>query len=366
MKIKFILVIAIIFVLLRNANAQCPQPPLYLSATGFNDSSTVFTFTIPQPSCDSILGWQMEWRIQGSSSSWSSDRFDSLKQVGGAGLWGGRFGGHFTLGQKYQCRVRMIMYKPNGKPVYSSWAIGNSFVPSDPPDTGYSTTPTFLEMFLPSSSSIGMIIGDEPMAHWYIPKKYQIEYRVSGTTGWPSSITAKTPKPYGAFFASISSLAPSTLYNWRIRFLCGSGHNSKWIAGPDFTTAATGFEASSQQLIIRRILNFKSSDVTQEADDSNSATLLSKAKNIVRETIVYPNPASSQLHIVLSNADNKSEGKVLLVLKDINGKTVWSGENTNAGTTMNVDVSKLPNGIYILQIINSKNIISAKKIIISR
>jgi hypothetical protein len=60
-----------------------------------------------------------------------------------------------------------------------------------------------------------------------------------------------------------------------------------------------------------------------------------------------------------------SNSKVLLMLKDMNGKTMWSNENTIASSSANVDVSKMPAGIYFLQIIQgNKNV--TKKIIVAK
>jgi len=57
------------------------------------------------------------------------------------------------------------------------------------------------------------------------------------------------------------------------------------------------------------------------------------------------------------------------MLKDMNGNIVWSKTNTNASSlsSTKVDVSKLPNGIYILQVadLNSNTIIT-KKVVVSR
>jgi hypothetical protein len=86
----------------------------------------------------------------------------------------------------------------------------------------------------------------------------------------------------------------------------------------------------------------------------------------VKDAFVYPNPAQTLLHIRL-NAGQQTSGYASLIIKDANGKTVWSNQKAPVSSLNNVvaDVSKLPGGIYFLQIISAGKTIT-KKVIVSR
>lgn len=335
------------------AIAQCPEPPLFLNATHASSTGWTFAITIPQPSCDTILGWQVQWRQQGTST-WDEIRQDSLKQVNSTGLWGGRIGASLTTSVKYMWRTRMIMYKPNHKAVYSLWVNGTSFTPEDH-GAGYNTPPDELEMYLPGQSDLLTIIGANPEEGWNLPKTYQLQYRPVGTSTW-SQITGDAPDPLpGAIAPYLTGLISNTTYEWRIRYKCGPGNNSVWVNGPDFTTAPGSF-AKQTQHITRQFFYFKAAQVKQQVEDETLAV----AKNNL-QTAAYPNPASAILHISIPGKTNNAA----IQLKDINGKTVYTNNKTVNAVT-DIDVSKLMNGIYILQISNGNNqVIFTQKIIIS-
>ncbi|SEW43957.1 Por secretion system C-terminal sorting domain-containing protein [Chitinophaga sp. YR573] len=95
-------------------------------------------------------------------------------------------------------------------------------------------------------------------------------------------------------------------------------------------------------------------EVYGTASTSLSTLALTKTSN-ERPITVYPVPAHDQLLITIPNG-NKSQ----ISLCDINGKVYFSGSAT--GNTYNMNVSKLPAGIYIVQIING-NKKTIKKIV---
>jgi hypothetical protein len=250
----------------------------------------------------------------------------------------------------------MIMYKPNGKAVYSSWAGGTSFVPFDP-ILPYNTPPDELEMFLPGSTDMLFIISDNPEAGWNIPVKYQLQYRPIGTSVWEEVSGPAPDPPPGAIAPYLSDLTPSTPYEWRVRYKCGAGNNSAWVNGPDFTTVPASAPKQKQK-ITRQFLYFKTSQVTQHADENNFAT---GNKITGNEISVYPNPVASQLHIRLGNNIHH----VIVILKDLGGKTVYI-QTKNSLDIPGIDVSKLQSGIYVLQVNGADNkIIATQKIIVS-
>ena len=313
MKQKFILALFIFMVSVSyRSAAQCPQPPLYSIATHYTGSGWTFAFTIPQPVCDTILGWQVQWKIQGTSV-WSEIRADSLKQVNTSGLWGGHLETALITGSKYQWRDRMIMYKPTGKPAYSSWVSGNAFIPFDPV-LPYNTPPDFMDMELPGSTDMLFIIGDNPETGWSIPTQYTLQYRPIGTSSW-IKVNGPTPDPPpGAIVPHLSTLTPSTPYEWRIRYQSGAGNNSAWVNGPDFTTTSGSFAGNVKQNVMRKILQFKSSQITHvpEANDLAAADKITGNK-----LLVSPNPSTGYFVI---HYNSNIQQKVNAQLFDANGK----------------------------------------------
>jgi hypothetical protein len=73
----------------------------------------------------------------------------------------------------------------------------------------------------------------------------------------------------------------------------------------------------------------------------------------VSEFKVYPNPAENVIYVEGENFER-------VVLYDLNGKEVMN--IANSGDKMSIDLSRLPQGAYTLQIINN-NIVSTKKVI---
>ncbi|SFD16015.1 endoglucanase [Chitinophaga sp. CF118] len=89
-----------------------------------------------------------------------------------------------------------------------------------------------------------------------------------------------------------------------------------------------------------------------------STTALATNKTVNEQLItVYPNPAHDH---VLITIPNNNQQKSQIILYDINGKVYFSGSET--GNTYNMNVSKLPAGIYVVKII-SGNKKTIKKIV---
>lgn len=80
------------------------------------------------------------------------------------------------------------------------------------------------------------------------------------------------------------------------------------------------------------------------------------------ELIIYPNPASKQINISYNNLSNSTvEYRIL----NINGTVMLSDNLKNTGENINeaIDISNLRPGVYLIQIIDNKNIISKKLIV---
>ena len=72
---------------------------------------------------------------------------------------------------------------------------------------------------------------------------------------------------------------------------------------------------------------------------------------------VYPNPSSNYINIQGSNIKN-------VWIKDFTGKTVIHNEYKNAVSQIHLPIVALKNGVYFLQILNSKGAIHNEKIIV--
>lgn len=79
--------------------------------------------------------------------------------------------------------------------------------------------------------------------------------------------------------------------------------------------------------------------------------LLNSGDQMISKFMVYPNPVTDQLHLVIPN----SEEITSMALFDISGKQM---DVTN--TVNSLDVSKLPNGFYILKVVSEEGTLSHK------
>ena len=79
--------------------------------------------------------------------------------------------------------------------------------------------------------------------------------------------------------------------------------------------------------------------------------------------VLYPNPSKGFLNVKLSSSDEKIKNIRII---DINGKiiTEYTPEYTNR---IKLNTNNLENGIYLIQITTSENIVLGyKKIVVSR
>lgn len=171
-------------------------------------------------------------------------------------------------------------------------------------------------------------------------KYYSVQYHKAGDSAW---ITKTSTGNTGS--VTLTGLTANTTYRWRVQTVDSLNKIRAFSAPTDsvsFTTA------------------------TLFASDNTNDQISATAANSIGLTI-YPNPATTQFRLMY-NAKNLNE-KVSVLLKDVNGKTVWNKLNIIASTINNtmVDVSKLPQGIYILQLTGEKNnLVQTRKIVVSR
>lgn len=96
---------------------------------------------------------------------------------------------------------------------------------------------------------------------------------------------------------------------------------------------------------------------------SNSIAIEQEFMKDLEIVKAYPNPASSNLHVLLSS---KVETSCQLTLSNLNGKKVWSSnQKVQKGlNSASIDVSQVQNGLYFLAIFMDGKEISTHKIII--
>ncbi len=218
--------------------------------------------------------------------------------------------------------------------VYGDGATGNAF----------GKTPVDTLMPVPTGLTTTNITQTSATFNWNklsCVNYYTVEYMKFGAAKWTSVELSDTVTSY-----TVTGLKKGSDYIWRMNSVDSS--DGMTASSPFTATKGFGTSGGTESLIAGADM--------RNANNADQRSGIS----------IYPNPASSQLHIRLGNTDAKTEGKVLLALKDVSGKIVWSAENANAAETMNVDVSRLPGGIYMLQIIKEDGSVSVHKVIIAK
>ena len=84
-------------------------------------------------------------------------------------------------------------------------------------------------------------------------------------------------------------------------------------------------------------------------------------KNTSGSISIFPNPANE--YISISGSDNGT-GKTQIYLYDAVGKKLASA--TMSGTTHQINTTTLPNGTYLLKIVNNGNVTTQKVLIMHR
>ncbi len=206
--------------------------------------------------------------------------------------------------------------------------------------TGASKTVSIVPV--PQNLSSSNITGGEAKLHWAAlscAKYFSIQYRVHGTTKWSKKQTDGNVTVY-----KLKNLAGNTKYDWEVAAADSAN---------DIT--ATGNYSSVQ--------TFTTTGGSSSLDGSFDEDNLKQSN--AQGVLVYPNPAVSELHVKLNTAD-KTTAAVAAYLKTGTGSIVWNASKLSSQNDLTIDVRKLPNGIYLLQIINADNSITLKKVIISK
>lgn len=177
--------------------------------------------------------------------------------------------------------------------------------------------------FPPSVSGVSNITSTSARVKWapvFEATKYQIYYRAVGVIPWTKLNAGADAKQ-----KTISGLTCDTDYEWKIRTRCDDEFS-------DFS-AIHNFSTASCRLF----------------DEQNDAISI----------MVYPNPAADIFHIDVSNFTGD---EINVRLFNLMGEIVFT-ENYIQTDIMQIDVSNLPKGNYIIKI-NSDEKTAVEKIII--
>ena len=98
-------------------------------------------------------------------------------------------------------------------------------------------------------------------------------------------------------------------------------------------------------------LNDKSMLYTQGFHQPVLKSLVNISDESFISSLVYPNPTKNSVEILLSNYD---EDIFYIKMSDIHGRLIKQQTSHLKTSSLKVDVSKLPSGIYLLQILGDK------------
>ena len=169
---------------------------------------------------------------------------------------------------------------------------------------------------------------------------YRIQYRRTIDPNW---IILKTIGATTTRF--LKGLLPGTNYTWR-------------VAAAD---SSNGIVAIGEYSIEQNFTTATSFSLSR-----NSIPLVENAGINEDGLSLYPNPATNAFSIQYKA--NKPDTKVSASIQDVNGKIVWR-LNTSAKSLSysKIDISKLPNGVYMLQILDlNMNKVVTKKLVVTK
>jgi Secretion system C-terminal sorting domain/Fibronectin type III domain len=153
---------------------------------------------------------------------------------------------------------------------------------------------------------------------------YSLDYTpVSNPTGW---ITA-TPNGTSQ---TLSNLTPNTIYQARIKTVCGGGASSAYSSIITFSTLPTAFSK------------------VQIQSNPTPYNVLSADNEIANHITIAPNPAIEEFDVLFSFPQKSN---VTLQLMDAYGKLILTEKITLQEGRYNINIHDLPTGIYFLQVV---------------
>ena len=269
-------------------SAVCGMPTNILSTSITSSQATVKWQTIP---CS--YGYKIRRRVVNSSnwSSFSVPASDSTKKF-------------FNL-------------IPNSNYEYQIQSYCN---PAMTDSSGYTSLQFFTTgsmCFAPNSLSVSNITSTTASCSWSSAnnsQQYRIRYQKTGTLTWTEEIVQA-----GTSY-TITGLNPATQYKYQVRNICdfATGEVSNWSAAKVFSTI--------QGLKI---------------EEENSTPQI--------EANIYPNPASTILHV---NAYVINDDEVEITLMDLSGRILESITDYGLNSEINEEfnITNYSAGMYLIQI----------------
>lgn len=182
-----------------------------------------------------------------------------------------------------------------------------------------------------SGSSIKLIRAIAPVAvddYYEVVENGSIEFN-------PESNDLDKDTPVFALYAEIQNQSSNGFFSYNSQSGGYSYQPNQDFVGLDtlYYTVSDNFGLSDDGMIIF------------DVSESNSVTELSK-----NELSVYPNPATDQLNLVLTNSNNAT-----LTITNIQGQVIES--KGVQGSNVSLDVSKLPVGYYIIEVVSNNEVL---------
>lgn len=304
------------------ATATCPSmsatatvtitpPPTItgLVATSITSACVTLNWMPPSNSC---VWYEQQWRNVTAAASFACTPPNSLQGCSSGGPVKNLSG--LTPGNTYEVRVRSKCGNASGP-----WAY---------------VTFTMLTGCTPQALKSTVVCGPKVTLTWsgcpgIPPCWYDIQYSTSITGPW-TTVTSTTP------IKTLTGLAMSTTYYWRVRTACSACNIGAWSAIASFTTLAC-----------------------KPSDDGMMI------ESTTHSVYVYPNPASDNVTIEL---DANLPNTLTICVMDMSGrilqrmqKNVIEGRNY-----INVITDQLANGVYMLNITEEGLLLHQEKINILR
>lgn len=140
----------------------------------------------------------------------------------------------------------------------------------------------------------------------------------------------------------------------RIKFvmedIIDSGKN-KTSAANNLQCSINNIQILTNGLVLQQIENVTTNTIDQTVDIPAKITTVPNPNNNVR---IYPNPASNVLQITTPNNTAINSLQVL----NLNGQSIYQKQLPQNSNTATLDVQKLPNGYYLLQLVTNTKVIN--------
>ena len=178
-------------------------PPCGVPANLTASSITTSGATLGWTAVNGALGYDVQYRVSGSSAWTSGTSSTNSKMLSG-----------LSQGTTYEFQVQTICNGNN-----SAWSASSSFTTEEP-------------CLVPAGLSVSSITDASATVSWNAASgalSYSIQYRKTGTGSWSNATSATTSK-------ILSALLPATNYEFEVMTVCSNG-NSSWSVSSNFTTA---------------------------------------------------------------------------------------------------------------------------------